>query len=70
MDRLVGTDDNTDEMVPSVEQTVREFRQASAAVRRKYNTPKKARQFLIRAGILERHTGSRNGVRLARPYRT
>ena len=69
MDRPVGDADHIYEMVPSVEQTVREFRKASAAVRRKYNTPKKAKEFLIRAVILEKHTGSRNGVRLARPYR-
>ena len=56
-------------MIPSVEQTIRNYRKASEAVRKKYNTPAKARQFLIRAGILEKHAGSRNGVRLAKPYR-
>ena len=56
-------------MAQSVEQLVRNYRKASAAARRKYNTPEKARQFLIRAGILEKHAASRNGVRLAKPYR-
>lgn len=56
-------------MVQSVEQIVREHRKASAAVRRKYNTPAKARAFLLKAGILERHRKSPNGVRLAKPYR-
>lgn len=56
-------------MAQSVEQLVREYREASAAARKKYNTPAKARQFLIRAGILEKHAGSKNGVRLAKPYR-
>jgi hypothetical protein len=56
-------------MTQSPEQLLREYRTASAALRRKYNTPAKARQFLIKAGILEKHAASRNGVRLARPYR-
>ena len=56
-------------MMPSPEQLLRDYRKASAAVRKKYNTPAKARQFLIRAGILEKHAGSKNGVRLAKPYR-
>ena len=54
----------------SVEQTVRDYRKASAALRRKYNTPAKARQFLLKIGILEKHVPSLNGVRLARPYRS
>lgn len=56
-------------MNPSVEQTVREYRKASAALRKKYNTPAKARLFLLKIGILEKHAGSKNGVRLAKPYR-
>jgi hypothetical protein len=56
-------------MNPSPEQTVREYRAASAALRKKYNTPAKARQFLLKVGILEKHAGSKNGVRLAEPYR-
>lgn len=51
------------------EQLVRNYRKASAVVRRKYNTPAKARLFLMKAGILERHAASKNGVRLAKPYR-
>jgi hypothetical protein len=56
-------------MQQSVEQIVRNYRAASAAVRRKYNTPAKAREFLVKAGILEKHAASRNGVRPAKPYR-
>ena len=36
------------------EQFLRSFSAASAAVRKKYNTPAKARQFLVKAGILDR----------------
>ncbi len=53
----------------SVDQLVRDYRKASAEVRKKYNTPKKAREFLVKAGILEKHAASKNGVRLAKPYR-
>jgi len=56
-------------MTQPVEQLVRNYRKASAAVRKKYNTPAKARQFLVKAGILEKHKSSKGGVRLARPYR-
>ncbi|HZL37056.1 MAG TPA: hypothetical protein VFC78_17180 [Tepidisphaeraceae bacterium] len=56
-------------MTQSVEQLVCSYRDASAAVRKKYNTRAKARQFLVKAGILEKHASSRNGVRLAKPYR-
>ncbi len=56
-------------MTQSVEQLVRDQRKASTALRKKYNTPAKARQFLIKIGILEKHVGSKNGVRLAKPYR-
>ena len=56
-------------MTQSVEELVRNYYLASAAVRRKYNTPAKARQFLVKVGILEKHASSRNGVRLSKPYR-
>jgi len=56
-------------MMQSVEQLIRSYRKASAEVRKKYNTPAKARAFLVKAGILERHARSRNGVRLAKAYR-
>jgi hypothetical protein len=56
-------------MLESIDQTVRKYRKASAALRKKYNTPAKARQFLVKAGILEKHATSKNGVRLAKPYR-
>jgi hypothetical protein len=53
----------------TVEQVVRNYRKASASVREKYNTPAKAREFLVRAGILAKHKSSPGGVRLAKPYR-
>lgn len=53
----------------SVEQVVRSFRKTSARVLREINTPAKARNFLIKAGILVKHSKSPNGVRLAKPYR-
>ncbi len=56
-------------MQQSTEQIVRETQAAMAQVRREMNTPAKARAFLIEAGILERHKGSKDGVRLAKPYR-
>jgi hypothetical protein len=56
-------------MSHTVEQVVREYRKASRMVLRECNTPEKARAFLIKAGILERHSKSPNGVRLAKPFR-
>jgi hypothetical protein len=56
-------------MIVSTEEIVRDHLKAAAALRRKLNTPAKRRNFLLKAGILERHTGSKNGVRLARRYR-
>lgn len=56
-------------MTQSVEQLVKSYREASAAARRKYNTPAKVRQFLIKVGVLEKHASSKGGVRLAKPYR-
>jgi hypothetical protein len=55
-------------MMPSVEQIVRDYERASKALRKKYNTPAKARAFLLKAGFLEKHSGSKNGVRTAKPY--
>jgi hypothetical protein len=57
-------------MVDSVDQIVRRYRQASAKLRREHNTPAKARAFLVKAGILERHRESANGVRLAKRFRS
>jgi hypothetical protein len=54
---------------PSPEQIVREYRKSSAALRKRYNTPAKARRFLIKAGFLEKHAPSPNGVRPTKPYR-
>lgn len=56
-------------MTESVEQVVRSFRKTSARVLRENNTPAKARNFLIKAGILVKHSKSPNGVRLAKAYR-
>ena len=36
---------------------------------RENNTPEKARAFLLRCGIIEKHKGSPNGVRLAKRFR-
>jgi hypothetical protein len=60
--------DNPD-MVLSVEKLVKDFERASQRVRRENRTPAKARQFLLRAGILEKHKASPNGVRLAKRFR-
>ena len=38
-------------------------------MRKKYNTPAKARAFLIKAGLIERHAGSPNGVRPTKWFR-
>jgi len=56
-------------MIPSVEETVKEFRELARQLRRENNTPAKARAFLLRAGILEKHKSSPNGVRLAKRFR-
>jgi hypothetical protein len=56
-------------MIQTVEQVVREYHEASQMVLRKIKTPEKARAFLLKAGILEKHSKSRNGVRLAKRYR-
>jgi len=53
----------------SIEQLVSSYREASAAVRKKYNTPAKARQFLVKVGTLEKHASSKRGVRVAKAYR-
>lgn len=56
-------------MTQSVEQVVRSFHKASAKVLRENNTPAKARDFLVKAGILVKHSKSLNGVRLAKRFR-
>jgi hypothetical protein len=56
-------------MVQSVEQLVREYRATSKRVLRENNTPEKARAFLLKAGILEKHSKSPHGVRLAKRFR-
>jgi hypothetical protein len=61
--------DNPEEMMPSVEQVVRDFMKASAKLRKAHRDPKKARDFLIRAGIAEKDKSSPNCIRLAKPFR-
>jgi hypothetical protein len=56
-------------MVQSIERTVADFRKTLAKVRRTNNTPEKARAFLLSAGILEKHSKSPHGVRLAKRFR-
>lgn len=56
-------------MMPSVEQIVRDHMKASAKLRKEHRDPKKAREFLIRAGIIEKHKSSPNGVRLVKELR-
>lgn len=56
-------------MYPTPAQTLRDYKKASAAMRKKYNTPAKAMEFLIKAGLYERHAGSPGGVRPTKFYR-
>lgn len=42
----------------------------SKELRRKVNTPAKARAYLLKIGILEKHAKSPHGVRLAKQYRS
>jgi hypothetical protein len=53
----------------SVDQVVGDFRKACEQARREHRDPAKARAFLIRAGIIEKHKGSPNGVRLVKELR-
>jgi hypothetical protein len=56
-------------MVQAIEQVVRDSKSALRKVVRENNTPAKARAFLIKAGILEKHRKSPYGVRLAKRFR-
>jgi len=56
-------------MSQSVEQLVARYQVIAEKIRREDNTPEKARARLIKAGILERNSKSRNGVRLAKRFR-
>jgi hypothetical protein len=56
-------------MAYSSEQLARESLDAMKKTMRKLNTPAKARAFLIKCGIIERHKGSPNGVRLTKHFR-
>lgn len=53
----------------SVEQVVRAHIKASKLVVRENNTPAKARAFLLKAGILVKHSQSPNCVRLGKQFR-
>jgi hypothetical protein len=54
---------------PSVEQVVRDYRKASRKLRREIRDRAKARAFLLRAGIIEKHKSSPGGFRLAKRFR-
>ena len=56
-------------MTQTVEQIVRKYRTVSGKVLRENKSPKKARSFLLKAGILEKDRKSASGVRLAKRYR-
>jgi len=57
-------------MTQSVEQVVERYRKASAKFRREIRDPRKARAFLLRAGIAEKSVSSPNGIRLAKRFRS
>ena len=56
-------------MAYSSEQLATESHEALRKSLRENNTPAKARAFLLRCGIIEKHKGSPNGVRLAKKFR-
>ena len=56
-------------MTQSVEQVVRKYQKASVRILRENSTPAKARAFLLKAGILVKHSKSAHGVRLAKRFR-
>jgi uncharacterized membrane protein YhiD involved in acid resistance len=53
----------------SVEQVVDRFNKAAARLREQHRDPKKARAFLLRAGIAVKSKSSPTGIRLARRFR-
>jgi hypothetical protein len=65
--RFRGADN--DFVTTDIDRIVRDHMKAARKVRRANNTPAKKRAFLLSAGILERHKGSPNGVRLAKRFR-
>jgi hypothetical protein len=66
MDILRFSIDNCD-MAPSTEQTVRDYKKTSEAFRRKIaSDPKKAKEALVRAGIVKE---TRSDIKLAPRYR-
>jgi hypothetical protein len=56
-------------MTQSVEQIVSNFETVLGKVLRTHKSPAKARAFLLKAGILEKHRRSTSGVRLAKRFR-
>ena len=69
VDRLISEVDNMD-MTQATDDIVRQHERYSEAFRRDLEEdPEKAKAFLVRAGILERCSDSRNGVRLAKRFR-
>ena len=59
----------THRVTQSVEQVVKRFEKAAARLRREHRDPKKARDFLIRAGIAVKSKSSPSGIRLAKRFR-
>ena len=58
-------------MYPTPEQTLKEYKKASAKLMREIGGDTlKAREYLIKIGILEKHEGSKHGLRLTKPYRS
>jgi hypothetical protein len=56
-------------MTQSVEQIVRKFQADIGKLLRTHKSPAKARSFLLKAGILEKHRPSASGFRLAKRFR-
>lgn len=56
-------------MTQSVDQVVKDFRRIAQKLRREHRDPAKARAFLLRAGIAEKHKSSPGGIRLAKRFR-
>jgi hypothetical protein len=56
-------------MTQSVEQVVKDFRRIAQKLRKEHRDPAKARAFLLRAGIAEKHKSSPGGIQLAKRFR-
>jgi hypothetical protein len=56
-------------VIETTESIIKQFRKAARKLRAEHKDPAKARAFLIRAGIIENHKASPNGVRLVKELR-